>query len=112
VSDERQFPVLFQYFERKERPDCPRTVPWAMLAPHEAMAQSNHSQTLERLAERGGLGPSEIIAVLDGIRLRDLPKDRGDVEYVDALKTRIEAYRPTPPPPRDPTGALAPGGKW
>ena len=38
---------------------------WSMIAPHEAQALSNHSQDLERLAERHGLGPSEALAVLD-----------------------------------------------
>lgn len=40
-------------------------VPWALLAPHEAQAQRNHGQTLERLAERGGLGADEMVAILE-----------------------------------------------
>ena len=40
------------------------SVPWAMLAPHEPRAKANHGQTLQRLAERGGLGASEAMAVL------------------------------------------------
>lgn len=35
------------------------TVPWSYMAPHESQAQKNHSQTLARLAERGGLGAAE-----------------------------------------------------
>lgn len=57
----RIFPIL------DNRPAAPRrSIPWAMIAPHEAQAQANHSQTLERLAERGGLCPSEAVAVLQG----------------------------------------------
>lgn len=41
-------------------------IPWAMIAPHEKQAQLNHDQTLERLAERGGLSHCEAIAVLEG----------------------------------------------
>ena len=41
-----------------------RTVPFSMLS--EAQAQENHSQTLKRLAERGGLVPSEAIAIING----------------------------------------------
>lgn len=41
-------------------------IPWAMIAPHEAQAQSNHSQSLERLAQRGGLGASEAIDIIEG----------------------------------------------
>lgn len=41
-----------------------RSVDWAMIALHELQAKYNHDQTLKRLAERGGLDPSEAIAVL------------------------------------------------
>jgi hypothetical protein len=35
-----------------------------MLAPHEERARRNHDQSLERLAERGGLSPMEMVCVL------------------------------------------------
>jgi hypothetical protein len=40
-------------------------IPWSMIAPHEAQARSNHSQSLERLAERGGLASVEALSILD-----------------------------------------------
>lgn len=40
-------------------------IPWDMLAPHEERAVKTHGQTLERLAERGGLGCTETVAILD-----------------------------------------------
>ena len=40
-------------------------IPWDVIAPFDKQCQRNHGgQTLERLAERGGLGVSEAIAVL------------------------------------------------
>lgn len=39
-------------------------VPWEMLVPHMRQAMVNHDQTLERLAERGGLSACEAVAVL------------------------------------------------
>lgn len=42
-----------------------RTIPWIVIAPHEAQAIYNHGQTLERLNERGGLCWSEMLAVLE-----------------------------------------------
>ena len=36
-----------------------------MMTPHEAQAQRNHSQSLQRLAERGGLSACEACAVLE-----------------------------------------------
>lgn len=41
------------------------SLPWEMIAPYEAQARANHGgQSLERLAERGGLSPCEALAVL------------------------------------------------
>ena len=40
-------------------------IPWDMLASHEAQALRNHCQTLERLAERGGLAWIEVISILE-----------------------------------------------
>jgi hypothetical protein len=45
---------------QKLYPDCPLSVPMILL--NEEWAQKNHSQTLKRLAERGGLDPTEIMA--------------------------------------------------
>ena len=44
----------------------PRSVPWDMVEPHRSAAMSNHGQTLERLAERGGLCITEMRAVMGG----------------------------------------------
>lgn len=41
-------------------------IPWDMIAPHEEQAQSNHGQSLERLAQRGGLGASEALDIIEG----------------------------------------------
>jgi hypothetical protein len=65
VSDERQFRVLLHWDERQRLPGAPRSVPWSLLAPHEERALRNHDQTLERLNERGGLGVSEMVAVIE-----------------------------------------------
>jgi hypothetical protein len=43
----------------------PSSVPWSLVVEHEAQAKANHSQSLERLAERGGLSPCELVAVLE-----------------------------------------------
>lgn len=43
------------------------SIPWSMIEPHERQAKSFHDQSLERLAQRGGLAPSEALAVLDDV---------------------------------------------
>lgn len=45
-------------------------LPWGFIAPYENGAQQNHRQSLERLAERGGLSPIEAHAILTGRDLR------------------------------------------
>lgn len=67
----RQFPIL----------GTKESIPWSVIAPHEGQAESNHSQTLKRLAERGGLSWTEALLVLTGKRLtfRDDPTAKAKV---------------------------------
>jgi len=59
---DRTFPVL-----NHKRDNFPlASVPWEFIAPHEAQARRNHAQTLQRLAERGGLSAKEMLAVVTG----------------------------------------------
>lgn len=64
------FPILWSYGIKTQRTlealGCPRHIPWAMIELHGKQAYLNHSQSLERLAERGGLGVNEVVAVLEG----------------------------------------------
>lgn len=70
-STNKQFRVLGHL------PDwCPRYIPWSFVAPYEAQALKNHSQSLERLHERGGLSPEELYAVVNGVDLRDMDWDK------------------------------------
>lgn len=39
--------------------------PKHLVEPHEKQARANHQQTLDRLNERGGLSPCELLAVLE-----------------------------------------------
>lgn len=50
-----------------------RAIPWAIITPHDRQAQANHSQTLKRLAERGGLSVVEAVVVLLDL---PFPRDR------------------------------------
>lgn len=43
-------------------------IPHEVLIPHEKQAIYNHSQTLERLSERGGLSWYEILCILQDVR--------------------------------------------
>lgn len=44
-------------------------IPWDMISPHDAQARSNHGgQSLERLAQRGGLAACEALDIIEGRR--------------------------------------------
>ena len=73
LSDGRRFPVLNQQSRRpQERKTMPRSVPWAFVETFREQAYRNHEQTLERLAERGGLAPGEMYAAAHGLGIRDI----------------------------------------
>lgn len=58
------------------------SIPWRLMVPHERQALLNHGQSLERLAERGGLAPIEAMAVLMDMSPTGLP---GGYLAADAL---------------------------
>jgi hypothetical protein len=78
---ERLCPVLWDYHLKDQIIELrragvltlPIAIPWDMIAPHEKQAQANHSQTLSQLADRGGLGPAEALAILDDRRWHSMP---------------------------------------
>lgn len=64
AAGERMFPVLYHRLHERA-PGLPSHVPWSLVAPNERKAMLNHGgQTLERLAQRGGLSPLELYAVV------------------------------------------------
>ena len=69
MSGERTFPVLANESELRAWPGCPRSVPWSFIEPGRHQAAANPGQTLERLAERGGLCPGEMRCALEGRKL-------------------------------------------
>jgi hypothetical protein len=72
---EATFPIQFDADTRRdyplEWPKCARAVPLEAVSPHERQADRNHGQTLQRLAERGGLSPTELVAVMHGVGFYD-----------------------------------------
>ncbi len=61
----KQFPILIDF--RGTPGPCPSWIPWEVIAPYDAQAQINHGgQSLERLAERGGLSAAEAFLVMHG----------------------------------------------
>jgi hypothetical protein len=59
---------------------CPSEIPWEAIAPYEGQAKVNHDQTLERLAQRGGLDPVEAFFVMTGRTWNNFPKMTDELE--------------------------------
>lgn len=87
----KMFPVHWEQLSREEKTawetlGCPREVPWTLLAPHEMWAHRNHSQSLHTLASRGGLSPSEMMAIIREVKFRSLNMtDREAIPHLIAL---------------------------
>lgn len=81
TESERMFPVMGKTL---------KAVSWNLVAAHEDGAQRNHQQSLERLAERGGLAPVELLALwrnarLDYVFLKEWRGDRAEAECLRLL---------------------------
>lgn len=48
-------------------------IPMSVFAPHEAQALINHGQSLEKLASRGGVDPTEAVAILSDRKWQEMP---------------------------------------
>ncbi len=80
MAERRAFPMLPHYGELTRR-----AVPWDFVAPHEARAHANHEQTLERLAERGGLAECELVALLEDRPWRAMDRGEADARLNELL---------------------------
>lgn len=81
-SSKDRFPIL------GANRDAKQSVPWSFIAPHSERAEKNHGQTLERLAERGGLSALEMLAVVLDLSWND-SEDIGIV-FIDRSMQPIE----------------------
>lgn len=72
----KRFPVLGAGF----------SVPWEMVEPFDQQARENHDQSLQRLAERGGLDPRELWAVMHGRKYYEASRDGSMPSEKDALE--------------------------
>ncbi len=90
MTTEKYFPLLWERRERAQFPAAPSFLPWDIVEPHREAAMMNHDQTLERLAERGGLSPVEFYMVARGLRwgIHAAPVDtKQALEFIDQLLT-------------------------
>jgi hypothetical protein len=65
-------------------------LPWPVIAPHEKQAMRNHGQTLEQLAERGGLGFVEALAIMCDLPYESVLVNEGNAKIW--LQERMAAH--------------------
>jgi hypothetical protein len=90
-----QFPLMrrarAEYrIEGEPESRLPRSVPWEFMAPHEYQALTNHSQSLEVLADRGGLDVTEALAVITGRRWMPMPIEQAVTEFLTLFETWMQ----------------------
>lgn len=90
----KTFPVLWQgsskYHETLRSLGCPKEVPWDFIEVRRTACLRNHDQTPERLAERGGLAPQELVALeastrAESRRLWSLPHEAAVTQLLELL---------------------------
>jgi hypothetical protein len=99
-KDERMFQIMGELVASREAP-----IPWSIFTTEdEQWAQRNHSQTLQRLNERGGLAPSEAVAVLEHRRWEHMDHKEADKRLREIVSQRLSASSP----PQEQTGERIP----
>jgi len=87
VKPER-FPILGARDLVNRDQEYPASVTWRFVEPFAAQAERNHSQSLTRLAERGGLSPMELWCIAHSMKLREgFAACGGDLKAIEWLKT-------------------------
>lgn len=97
-----KFPIMLKLgMEREEakRVGLPDWVPFDFIAEHAHQCEVNHGQTPMRLAERGGLSPREVVAIVRGKTWREVEDPHHG--YINELLKLLKAWdekRANPPP--------------
>lgn len=93
MHEQTQPPTTFpiQYPPGHRRPlNAPTSIPWCLVAAHVDQAQRNHFTSLIALAERGGLCPAELVAVLEDRNDRPMDIDAA-IRQLTALAIAFRA---------------------
>jgi hypothetical protein len=85
----KQFPILNHWSDKGPK----RYVPWSVAEQAREQAYRNHSQSLERLDERGGLSVVELAGALTGLsywQLGGLNKDAAEEIIAAAIRAKAK----------------------
>jgi len=83
-----RFPILGAKKDVERGQEYPASISWSFVEPFALQAQKNHGQSLNLLAERGGLGPAELWCIAHGKPLLEGFREcGGDSNAIAWLKT-------------------------
>ena len=91
MNNVKMFKVLKGY-DKNELVNVPTFIPWDML--NEEYAELNHSQSLTRLNERGGLCVTELLANIHKQRRRDWTVTQETVQELNLLIQQHHEHNP------------------
>jgi hypothetical protein len=83
------FPVqMSPYLADRKGVPYVTSIPWDVLEPHRNQAAANHcGQTLEKLANRGGCSPEEIVAILEDRKWSEMDLKSAVERMLELVKT-------------------------
>lgn len=83
--------ILWSYKEQSKFKDAPTSIPNELL--NEDWAQKIHSQTLQRLNERGGMGVNEIMINIKRLSYQDY-NTLDTQKSIDEINALIKSHNP------------------
>lgn len=87
-----EFPVQLTEQQTKDFPVVWRELPLGFLGFHRSQIEKNHGQTIERLAERGGLSLQEIAVAVAGHDARAVFY-MDDIEAIVIIESALSDWR-------------------
>jgi hypothetical protein len=86
------FPVQLTEQQAKDFPVVWRELPWDFVKFYRQQIEHNHGQTVERLAERGGLALQEVAAAVSGHDLL-VVFNMDDIEAIVIIESALGDWR-------------------
>ncbi|MDQ7981891.1 hypothetical protein QYH69_32225 [Paraburkholderia sp. SARCC-3016] len=77
--------------DRTDLPFAPPSIPFWIVEQHEAQAQRNHYQSVQRLKERKGCSWRELLAILTDRRFQDVPEMSNSAAMVEVVSIVAKA---------------------
>ncbi len=84
-------PIMKSYSrkDKEKYKNIPDSIPMSIMESHEPRAIENHGQTLQRLAERGGLAPEEAYCILKNLNLRVIYNGKLNLKKVELFLRKV-----------------------